>query len=236
MQQITDTHTHILPNMDDGASSAALAAEMLSSLKKQGVTRVLLTPHYYPYKEQPRQFIERRSQALQSLQAQSLPAEIKLILAAEVHQHEALFNLGDLSPLKIQQSEYMLLELSSRSAESCDIRDILKLIYDHNITPLLAHIERYPALIKNKKVLEELINEGCKLQMTLGAWHTGNPLYRWRLRDLLKSGYIHTLGTDCHNLSSRPPKYACYLEELTKMLGKDAALKLAGGDVIFKHK
>ena len=236
MQQITDTHTHILPNMDDGASSAAIAAEMLSSLKKQGVTRVLLTPHYYPFKEKPDEFIARRDKALQALQNRELPADLELIPAAEVHQHEALLNIKDISALKIPQSQYMLLELSSRFVKSCDIRDILKLIYNHNTVPLLAHIERYPALVRNKKALEELISEGCKVQMTLGAWNEGNLLYRWCLRDLLKSGYIHTLGTDCHNLSTRPPKYACHLEQLIKMLGKNAALKLASGEEILNDR
>lgn len=39
-----DLHTHILPKMDDGASSSDLSLEMLRMEAEQGVDTVVLTP------------------------------------------------------------------------------------------------------------------------------------------------------------------------------------------------
>ena len=44
-----DFHTHILPEIDDGSSSAEESVMLLESLKEQGVNKVFLTPHFYAY-------------------------------------------------------------------------------------------------------------------------------------------------------------------------------------------
>ena len=41
-----DLHTHILFGIDDGASNLDESIEMLKKLKENGVTDVMLTPHY----------------------------------------------------------------------------------------------------------------------------------------------------------------------------------------------
>ena len=56
-----DLHTHILPKMDDGASSSDLSLEMLRMEAEQGVDTVVLTPHFYREKEDPSSFLQRRA-------------------------------------------------------------------------------------------------------------------------------------------------------------------------------
>ena len=45
--QFYDMHSHILPNIDDGAKTLEDSLKLLSCLEKQGVTNVCLTPHFY---------------------------------------------------------------------------------------------------------------------------------------------------------------------------------------------
>ena len=45
--QLFDMHSHILPNIDDGAKTLEDSLKLLSCLEKQGVTNVCLTPHFY---------------------------------------------------------------------------------------------------------------------------------------------------------------------------------------------
>ena len=45
--QLYDMHSHILPGIDDGAPSVEKSLVILNELKKQGVTNVCLTPHFY---------------------------------------------------------------------------------------------------------------------------------------------------------------------------------------------
>ena len=40
---LTDVHTHVLPNMDDGSQSLDMSLEMLTRLHAQGVERVVAT-------------------------------------------------------------------------------------------------------------------------------------------------------------------------------------------------
>ena len=46
--KIIDIHSHILPGLDDGASSERESIRMLKLAAKQGVTAVIATPHYSP--------------------------------------------------------------------------------------------------------------------------------------------------------------------------------------------
>ena len=48
---MTDLHTHILPEMDDGAESVEMSLDMLRMERDQGVDAVVLTPHFYRDRE-----------------------------------------------------------------------------------------------------------------------------------------------------------------------------------------
>ena len=43
---VVDIHTHVLPGIDDGAEKMALSYRMLRRSYKQGVRKVIATPHY----------------------------------------------------------------------------------------------------------------------------------------------------------------------------------------------
>ena len=56
---MTDLHCHILPGMDDGAKDMDTAISLLEMLKKQDVTDVIATPHFYPESDNAEEFIEK---------------------------------------------------------------------------------------------------------------------------------------------------------------------------------
>ena len=60
---MTDLHAHILPGMDDGASSVEESLAMLQMEWDQGVDRVALTSHFYSAKEAVSSFLARRDAA-----------------------------------------------------------------------------------------------------------------------------------------------------------------------------
>ncbi|AKN31962.1 tyrosine protein phosphatase [Clostridium carboxidivorans P7] len=41
-----DIHTHILPQIDDGAKSLKDTVEMLKEVEQNGIKKVVTTPHY----------------------------------------------------------------------------------------------------------------------------------------------------------------------------------------------
>ena len=52
-----DIHTHILPGMDDGASTPEESLAMLRMQREQGVDTVFLTPHFHRDRENPEHFL-----------------------------------------------------------------------------------------------------------------------------------------------------------------------------------
>jgi len=45
-----DIHTHVLPNVDDGAKDWDMCLEMLKQSAENGVEAVIATPHYIPWR------------------------------------------------------------------------------------------------------------------------------------------------------------------------------------------
>ena len=67
---VTDFHTHVLPGMDDGSASLSESIAMLREAFQQGITHVVATPHFYPQKDSPEEFLRRRQVAEDRLREQ----------------------------------------------------------------------------------------------------------------------------------------------------------------------
>ncbi len=200
-----DFHTHILPCMDDGAKSVEESLAMLRSLKEQGVDTVVFTPHYYSQREPIDKFLKRREHALSKLIQTDALHDLTYHVGAEVHYSDYLFNNDDLAMLCIDDTDTMLLELPYNKTIDSNLLDrVWQLMCEYGVTPVIAHVERYPVLWRSKKYLDNLLSMGCVLQVNLSsADHFGKR----RLISRINEGYIGALGTDAHNMGSRPPAY-----------------------------
>ena len=213
-----DFHTHILPELDDGSRSLEMSNGMLSKLYAQRVDALVLTPHYYSHQKPIDDFLEMQKHAFRRLEASLTAPAPKLILGAEVYFSDYLFNNRDLSSLCIEGTRLMLLELPYNKTIDDRLMDkVDRLIGDYNITPVIAHVERYPSLIRKKHRLDLMLNMGCVLQMNLSSF---TVFGKRRLISLVRDGYIGAFGTDAHNLSSRPPSYDDGYRVLCKMVPK----------------
>ena len=67
METITDMHTHILPEMDDGSKSVDMSVAMLRKMAEMGITTVCATSHYYADQNDTATYCARRSKALEAL-------------------------------------------------------------------------------------------------------------------------------------------------------------------------
>lgn len=201
-----DIHTHILPSIDDGAKDVDVALQMLQEEIKQGVKDVVFTPHYYAKKNSPAQFLEKRRQAFSLIQSE-IPENIRVHLGAEVRfsdvnplQHDELCSLA------IESTRYILLELPFREEWTDALLESLQsFIEETEYVPIIAHIERYPAVWKNPALVFDLARMGCLIQANTSAFLQKRE--RNLLTALLRKGLVHCLGTDTHDLSNRAPDY-----------------------------
>lgn len=204
-----DLHTHILPKMDDGASTSDLSLEMLRMEAEQGVDTVVLTPHFYREKEDSSSFLQRRASSFQRLQEridelsdkekERLP---ELFLGAEVAWVPNMDEWSELSQLCLGDSSFLLLELPFYPWSSKMIDQIYDLMSKTGITPIIAHLERY---MKGQRWsnIQEILALGVPIQLSSGIFLTMGG--RRLAKQLLHHGTGFLLASDCHNTTTRPP-------------------------------
>ncbi len=193
-----DIHSHILPGVDDGAPDLDTTRRILSSLAENGVTHLALTPHFYPYNQSSEQFLEKRNEAFEKLLTLPEAKNFSFTLGAEVYLSSTLFNTMDLSPLCYEGTELMLVEPKYERAFSKEtgIR-LRRLIADNGITPVIAHIDRYPFFMSDEKLLYRLKEEGCMFQANLSSF--SSYFSRKKLINFYQKGYLDFLGEDIHH-------------------------------------
>ncbi len=210
-----DLHTHILPEMDDGAKDRDEALSLISLLKTQGVKKIVLTPHYYPHLEILSDFLRRRDISYQSI----ADSDMELILGSETYLSEPLFSIDSIEGLCIGKSGYLLLELPYTEKWSLGVfRQIDRLIAKYSICPIIAHAERYEAVKEHKeKVFQKLVDLGCMLQFNADS--VVNRKTRSETLKLMKEGWVDFVGSDCHNITLRAPQLDIFKEIVGKKLG-----------------
>ncbi|MBQ9977454.1 MAG: hypothetical protein IJP21_02530 [Clostridia bacterium] len=212
---LTDLHTHILPNVDDGAADITEALNLLKTQKSKGVDRVLLTPHFNPQKQELQDFLAKRDSAyklvMENYDSSAMP---ELRLGAEIMFSPDIIKL-DLKRLTLGDSDYLLIELDDLVFPphlSATVSELTMI----GITPVLAHVERCLYFRKNPYLLYELTLKGAVAHVT--AETIGAKYDNGFCKALLNKGYVHFAASDTHDSKNRPPNLAESLENLSSDL------------------
>lgn len=197
-----DLHSHILPQLDDGSDSVEMSLAMLYQMAEQGVDVVCATSHYYAKYSSIPAFRERRAEALERLSS-VLTAELPRVLPAAEVAYFPHMEEQDLMPLCIQGTRTLMLEMPFSDWTGLQLETVEALVLDCRYDVVLVHPERFCFSKSNRHKLEKLAELPIGLQVNAGS------LLRWGTRrlalDLLQMAQYPLLGSDCHNLTSRPP-------------------------------
>ncbi|MEE1124369.1 MAG: CpsB/CapC family capsule biosynthesis tyrosine phosphatase [Acutalibacteraceae bacterium] len=196
-----DIHTHILPSIDDGASDIDISILLLEALEEQGVTHIAFTPHFYTQYEDIEnrlaEFLEAREKAYK-LVKENYTGSLTFTVGAEVHLSENILLIENLKDLCYRSTNYLLIEMPYNSSFSDEEIKILKeIISKHKIIPVLAHIERYPVVFKNKELLSQLKEMGCIMQINTESLR--GVFSKNKIIKLINEGYVALLGSDTHS-------------------------------------
>ncbi len=217
-----DIHTHILPGIDDGAKDIEEALSMTDCLMLQGVTAAICTPHFNPARMALDTFLANRKSALTLLS----DSKLNLIEGSETYLHDYLFHYNDLKSLCMGKTNYLLLELPfDKKWQNAILTSIEKLRNYYDIIPIIAHVERYPKISKDLNRLFHLKELGCLIQMNTET--IINKKYKHLVHSYLKNNYVDVLGSDCHNMNSRPPLMIEAKEEIIQKYGVDKWIRLS---------
>lgn len=204
-----DIHTHVLPNLDDGSKSIKESVAMLRSIRKEGVELVVATPHFYAQNESIERFLTRRDKSVSRLQERiwyypdaNMP---KMILGAEVYYFTGISKAAGLERLVIEGTNILLLEMPFTTWNSEMLREIESIQSHRKLRVMIAHLERYLDIAGNRSYIEEILEMEVLIQISTSAlihWKTRRKMLR-----LIRLKYIHALGSDAHNMTSRKPNW-----------------------------
>lgn len=221
-----DFHAHVLPTMDDGSRDIAESIAMLQALQHQDIDTVVAAPHFYREQNDVAAFLKRRETSCAQLSAglhqqANLP---HIILGAEVAFYNELYKLEDLEQLCIGGTNYLLIELPFEKWTRRTYDGLYAMIASRGITPIIAHIERYLKIQDDFKKIEQLAALDVLIQMN--SSFVNGFFTKKKALQLFKTGMAHVLGSDCHNMTTRPPVIGQAYTKIATALGASCLQKI----------
>lgn len=218
---IVDFHTHILPCVDDGSASLEESIAMLRCEAEQGVSKVVLTPHFYANHDSPERFLSRRQRAVEQLteamaDENGLPA---LLVGAEVHFFDGISDSEYLSRLAIGNTGCVMVEMPMRDWSDRMLYELEGIRQKQGLTPIIAHLDRYIQPFATHGLPERLAQLPVAVQAN-GSFFIHRSTRGLAIK-LLRQGKLHLLGSDCHDLKKRPPNLGDALQVIRHKLGED---------------
>ena len=218
---MVDIHSHILPEVDDGARSWEMAVHMCHMAAQDGITHMVATPHSNDEYLYERPALEERLHELH----RRIEGIIDLSLGCDFHfSYENLVEF-DQAPERfvIGDTMYMLIELSDYSIAPW-VSGKLEELLSSGIRPIITHPERNMLLQKHPERVLEWAQMGCPVQVTAnsltGSWgDKASKAAQW----LLRKEAVHIVATDAHNVEGRPPILSKAASALEKNYGEEVA-------------
>lgn len=212
-----DFHSHVLPAIDDGARNTKMSLEMLNAAITTGVTTVIATPHCYIDNEDSiRHFLSHRQYAydrLMSVISEKKVTVPNIILGSESHICLGISRLFDLEKLCIENTNYILLEMPYEPWQDWMFEEVYEITL-RGLRPIIAHLDRY---LSQKKFFLNLYSIDALFQINAAAFLNSGS--RRKLLDLFENDAAHVVGSDMHNITTRPQNLAKAYEMIEKKFG-----------------
>lgn len=210
-----DIHSHLIPAVDDGSRTVEETVEMLEEAHRAGFTDIILTPHYMEgaYRTEI-SIIEFWREQLQKV-VDSKQIGVKLYSGNEVYisaEMDRLFREKEFKTLN--GSKYLLMELPINSTVKY-VNSVIFKLKTMNITPIIAHPERYSCVNKDIEYVQFLVDQGCLIQCNYGSVIGMYGVEAEKnIKQLLDRNLVHFMGSDCH----RPNTIYTAMEEIINRL------------------
>lgn len=201
---MVDLHSHILPYIDDGASSLEEALRMAEMAAKSGVNHMVASSHgnYYPYT------IDEYKEQMKLLQSEIDRRDIPVTLypGMEIFMDEQAFRRLEMGQLlSVNDTDYLLIEFPFEEHPDRVCRYIERL-QAREYRVIVAHPERYIFMQKDPELAWYLAETGCVLQMNKGSILGDFGTACQSLAGcMLDGGIIKVIATDAHDTDWRSP-------------------------------
>lgn len=212
-----DIHCHLLPGVDDGPASWDTVEMLLKKQKKDGVGRILMTPHFRKGRyEVPLPVIRDKMEKMKKIAGKY---GIDVFLGCECFRSETLASLDvEEEGRRMNGSRYVLVEFSVYDSFHTIRKQVYELVMQRYI-PIIAHVERYPSC-RNVEFVRELSGLGAKIQLNartvLGKNGRSGKTYSLHL---IRDDLVDFIATDAHDPIYRPPDLEACVSYVKKKAG-----------------
>ncbi len=222
-----DFHTHILPNIDDGARNIDETIELIKEAKEAGFDEIILTSHYIEnYYETD---VPERDMWVKAISdnLKGKGIETNLYLGNEIYISDNMMQLLiDGKASTINNSCYVLFEMPL-NAEPMDLYNVIYSLQENKLIPVLAHPERYSFVQKEPELIYDLIEKGVLMQANygsiLGQYGKNAEMI---VRKFYENNMIHFLGSDVHRANTIYKKIPEAIEEISAIIGEEKVKEL----------
>ena len=220
-----DLHTHLLPDWDDGAESWAEMYKMAKVAEKDGIKKIVLTPHIFRLSKYRNDLgvLELRMAQFKE-KAAELP--IEFYRGAEVFVHHEMVERIKENNLTINGTDYVFVEFPADYVFA-GVRDLFYQLMLDGFIPIISHPERNLAFAENPELLYELIKMGSLAQVTTKSLtgEFGRETKRVA-RLFLEHNLVHIIASDAHDAEKRPPVLSAGAKEAAKVVGEERAMAM----------
>ena len=233
MSDFVDIHCHALFAVDDGARDEKAMQDMLDMAYADGTRYLCFTPHFkiFEFDDEDKMYEQvnrlKRRFSIALAYADAKHPDLRLFLGNEIMSHaDAAESLYSDKCLFLGNSKYALIEFDPNASEY-EIENTSIRLLRKGIVPLIAHIERYSAFVKNPSFVSVLKEHGAFLQVNAHAitkFKVGK-VARF-LKHVFKKRLVDVVASDAHNTTSFPPVLSKAYEEIAKKYGEDYATKI----------
>lgn len=224
---LVDIHCHLLPDLDDGAAGWGESLLMAQIATADGISQVIVTPRQLgSYSHTHADHIRQRTEQLRvQLHERNLLLDIQpgaeVWLQADLPQRLAdgqIMTLAD-------RGKHLLVE--QPQADDATTDTILDAVLAQGVTPILAHPERSPGVMRQPEQLQRRVERGCLVQITAGSIMGlyGAPTQQFA-EWLLREDLVHFVASAAHGARSRRPLLQRALARTTETIGSERAHRL----------
>lgn len=207
-----DIHSHLLYGVDDGSKSLELSIKMLEAAAKDGITSIILTPHF------SEGLVEKIEKKIEILRPEAEKFNIELFSGCEydfsqLRKQETLITLGG-------RDSFVLIDFCLSLISPLTINSLFE-CQRKGYKVILAHPERL--FRKNDlSVLKDLADANIYFQINAGSLMGEYGRRARRLaRIMLKKGLCHFIASDAHSVKNYSGQIPACRKYVAKRLGTE---------------
>lgn len=221
-----DIHSHILPEIDDGARNLEEALDMARVAAADGIQQMCCTPHMFngiSDNPQPAEILERVAAFQEAIGAEGL----RVLPGNEVHvSHEIAEQARTNRVTKLNNKNYMLVEFPTMTVP-IGADELFYRLQLNGVRPILVHPERNSQLQSRPSLVADFVNRGVYVQVTaMSVTGEFGPAAKNCADSLLRHNCVHFLASDAHRAERRPPILSRGRDAAAAVIGPEKAQKL----------